>query len=577
MKNMTIYLAVLNILCTFADKLKPKTMNRQILTNIFLTFTLCCTGANHVNLDSLYKVLDAAIDSSDIYLRQKTERIASLKDSYHRSTTDIERYNAAEQLYEEYIPFENDSAITYQYKCIQLAERMERTDLKNKALIDLAFQLANSGFYYEAEMHFKDVQPSQLEGTIRDKYLTTMSQLYGEMAYYTHDPELKSKFYATQHTIRDSLIATIDSTSLTWIYQKTLTLNNREKSKEALAYSDRWMKVCEPGSRDFATMAFFRSEIYKNLDDVEMQRYWLLHAAIIDVRSAIMDQGALWSLANSLIRNEGDLDRAYKYMDFSWNCISQFSPHMRSWQVSPILTRINDEYKAKLKNANTRLQWTVGIISLLSLFTILLLGYVTKKRRQLAVAHDELAQSNQQLSRLNAQLKETNEQLAMSNLRLHDSNRVKDEYITKFLKLCSEYIDKLDNYRIKINRKAKANQFDDIRKMTSSQQMKEDEVKELFDNFDAVFLHLFPNFLSEFNALLKPEEQIVLPEENHLTTDLRIFALIRLGIDESSRIADFLRYSPNSIYNYRARIKNKAIGDREDFERRVKEIGIEKH
>lgn len=552
-------------------------MNRQILTNIFLTFTLCCTGANHVNLDSLYKVLDAAIDSSDIYLRQKTERIASLKDSYRRSTVDIERYNAAEQLYEEYIPFENDSAITYQYKCIQLAERMERTDLKNKALIDLASQLANSGFYHEAEMHFKEIQPSQLEGTIRDKCLTTMSQLYGEMAYYTHDPELKSRFYATQNALRDSLIATIDSTSLTWIFQKTLTLNNREKSKEALAYSDRWMKVCKPGSRDYATMAFFRSEIYKNLDDVEMQRYWLLHAAIIDVRSAIMDQGALWSLANSLIRNEGDLDRAYKYMDFSWNCISRFSPHMRSWQVSPILTRINDEYKAKLKHANTRLQWTVGIISLLSIVMILLLGYVTKKRRQLAVAHDELAQSNQQLSRLNAQLKETNEQLAMSNLRLHDSNRVKDEYITKFLKLSSEYIDKLDNYRIKINRKAKANQFDDIRKMTSSQQMKEDEVKELFDNFDAVFLHLFPNFLSEFNALLKPEEQIVLPEENHLTTDLRIFALIRLGIDESSRIADFLRYSPNSIYNYRARIKNKAIGDREDFERRVKEIGIEKH
>lgn len=570
-------MAILNILCTFADKLKPKTMNRQILTNIFLTFTLCCTGANHVNLDSLYKVLDAAIDSSDIYLRQKTERIVSLKDSYRRSTVDIERYNAAEQLYEEYIPFENDSAITYQYECIQLAERMGRTDLKNKALIDLASQLANSGFYHEAEMHFKEIQPSQLEGTIRDKCLTTMSQLYGEMAYYTHDPELKSRFYATQNALRDSLIATIDSTSLTWIFQKTLTLNNREKSKEALAYSDRWMKVCKPGSRDYATMAFFRSEIYKNLDDVEMQRYWLLHAAIIDVRNAIMDQGALWSLANSLIRNEGDLDRAYKYMDFSWNCISRFSPHMRSWQVSPILTRINDEYKAKLKHANTRLQWTVGIISLLSLFMILLLGYVTKKRRQLAVAHDELAQSNQQLSRLNAQLKETNEQLAMSNLRLHDSNRVKDEYITKFLKLCSEYIDKLDNYRIKINRKAKANQFDDIRKMTSSQQMKEDEVKELFDNFDAVFLHLFPNFLSEFNALLKPEEQIVLPEENHLTTDLRIFALIRLGIDESSRIADFLRYSPNSIYNYRARIKNKAIGDREDFERRVKEIGIEKH
>jgi hypothetical protein len=527
-----------------------------------------------VNLDSLYNVLDAAIDSSNIYVKQKEERIASLRDDYHRSKSDTEKYDYAERLYQENIAFVNDSAIVYLYRCMEHAGKMGRSDLSNKSLINLGAQLSNSGFYNEARIHFNEVPVKDLDGDLLDKYLLNMNNLYGEMAFYSHDPKLKTDFYARQDVLRDSMLTLMDSTSSAWLQQKTIILNYRGKTKEALAYSDLWLQACKPGSRDYATMCFFRSEIYKRLDDVEMQRYWLLQGAITDIRNAIMDQGALWSLANSLIRNEGDLDRAYKYMAFSWNCISRFSPHMRSWQVSPILTRINDEYKARLETMNTRLRWTVGIISLLSLLLIGLLAYVSKKRKQLAIARDELAKTNQQLSLLNTELKDTNEQLAVSNLQLHDSNRVKDEYITKFLQLCSEYIDKLDNYRIKINRKAKANQFDDIRKITSSQQMKEDEVKELFDNFDAVFLHLFPNFISEFNALLKPEEQIVPPEGHHLTTDLRIFALIRLGIDESSRIADFLRYSPNSIYNYRARIKNKAIGNRDDFEQRVKEIGI---
>ncbi len=152
---------------------------------------------------------------------------------------------------------------------------------------------------------------------------------------------------------------------------------------------------------------------------------------------------------------------------------------------------------------------------------------------------------------------------------------MKDEYIGKFLSLCSGYIDKLDNYRIKVHRKLKANQYNDLLRMTGSEQLKEDELKELFDNFDAVFLHLFPTFVDEFNNLLRPEERITPSGNSRLNTDLRIFALIRLGIDESSKIAEFLHYSPNSIYAYRARIKNKAIGNREDFERQVKEIGIQ--
>lgn len=549
-------------------------MRRLLLTIIATVLTLSSMGSSHVNLDSLYAVLDAAIDSADLFLKQKNDRIASLKDDYQRAGSDKERYDYASKLCQEYTPFNNDSAITYHYLCMDIAGKMGRDDLKAQSETGLAYQLAGSGFYYEAKIHFDQIPEKYRTGELLNLYQSGTNHLYGEMGYYSHDPKLSEAFHARSRVIRDSLMERMDTTSSSWVALKSMVLNNSNQPELALHYNDLWLKACKPDSRRYAIMAFYRSEIYKKQDNVEMQRYWLLQSAIIDVRNAIMDQGALWSLANSLIRNEGDLDRAYHYMDFSWSCISRFSPHMRSWQVSPILTRINDEYKNKLETANTRLQWTVGIISLLTLLTLLLLIYVSKKRKQLAIARDELAQSNRQLSLLNAQLKETNEELASSNLQLHDSNRVKDEYITKFLQLCSEYIDKLDSYRVKINRKLKANQYDDLKRMTGSTEMKENEVKELFDNFDAVFLHLFPNFVSEFNALLKPEEQIVPPEDNHLTTDLRIFALIRLGIDESSRIADFLRYSPNSIYNYRARIKNKAVCDRDDFEKLVKSIGM---
>lgn len=213
---------------------------------------------------------------------------------------------------------------------------------------------------------------------------------------------------------------------------------------------------------------------------------------------------------------------------------------------------------------------------------------MARKRRQLATAQHELRKANAELASLNSQLQETNHKLSQSNtllqqtneqlsqtmMRLNDSNRVKDEYIGKFLNICSEYIDKLDNYRKRVNRKLKAGQHADLLRMTGSEQLKEDELKELFDNFDSVFLNLFPTFIDDFNALLKPEERITPPSAGRLNTDLRIFALIRLGIDESSKIADFLRYSPNSIYAYRARIKNKAAGERENFERMVKEIGM---
>jgi len=563
-------------------------MKRCLLAILSIFFYTHSSWANKVNMDSLYRVLDVAIDSSSIYKKHKLDAINILEKQYAAVRNDQDKYQFALSLYHEYVAFVNDSALNYIQVCMECAERMGRKDLQTQSELALAYQLADTGFYPEAEIHFKAISKDQLTNDMVITYLKGMNHLYGEMGYYSHDKKLRDQFFSKSAAFRDSLLQILPEDSYGYNALKSVELNNQGKTDEALKCSDKWMKLAKPGSRDYATMSFYRSEIYRNMGDAEMERYWLIMSALTDIRQAIMDQAALWSLANSLMNEEGNLDRAYKYMDFSWECISYFSTHMRSWLVTPILTRINDKYKQNLHQANTNLIWTIVAISFLIIGLLVLLFYVSKKRRQLAVirnelknANDELGQLNHQLSAKNHDLSEANqrlsdinEQLRQAIIHLNDSNRVKDEYIGKFLSVCSDYIDKLDNYRIKVNRKLKAGQQADVLRMTSSEQLREDELAELFDHFDDIFLRLFPTFIDDFNALLRPGEEIVPTEKNHLNTDLRIFALIRLGIEESSKIAEFLRYSPNSIYAYRARIKNKAVGNRDEFEKLVKEIGI---
>jgi DNA repair exonuclease SbcCD ATPase subunit len=244
------------------------------------------------------------------------------------------------------------------------------------------------------------------------------------------------------------------------------------------------------------------------------------------------------------------------------------------------MTQIAKTYKEKSEHTTSQLRVLLGILSVLALLLLGVLFFLHRRNKQLAVARNELrdantrlSASNAQLSTLNAQLSTLNTQLSALNTQLSEANRIKEEYIGRFLSLCSQYIDKLDDYRKMVNRKMKNKELDELFRMTKSTELKEKEIEELYQNFDSVFLHLFPNFIDGFNALLQPDMQVHPKEENKLTTDIRIFALIRLGIDDSSKIAEFLHYSVNTIYNYRARIKNGAIGNREAFERQVKELG----
>ncbi len=529
--------------------------------------------AKTTTLDSLYRCLDQEIARSGEYIKDKQAQIALIHNRYLQARNPMVRHQLAWDLYKSYGAFMNDSALHYLNECISLSKEMKQHDLLQSDYIALTHQYAAAGFYNEALKYLALIERPQLKGQQLTDYYYCCNHLYGEMGYYSKDAELKTKSYRLSEVYRDSLCELLPPNSNLYLWRKVVQQCTLKDYKAALNLCDVWLNQVKENTPEYANMAFFRSEVYNGLGDEERRKYWLALSALSDVRNAVMDQASLWSLAG-LLSQEGDLERSNRYIEYSWNCTQRYNTHLRSWLVSPVLGIISDTYKTNLSRSNTLLRWLIGAVSLLSVFLLASFIYVWQKKKQLSIARNDLRHINAQLKGLNSELSGKNDQLERLNDKLSETNKVKDEYIGKFLSTCSEYIDKLDAYRMRINRKLRANQVNDLLKITSSEELKENEIRELFDNFDTVFLNLFPNFVADFNALLQPQHRIQPPSKTQLTTDLRIFALIRLGIEESSRISEFLRYSPNSIYNYRARIKNKAVCPREEFEQRVKEIGM---
>ncbi len=540
-----------------------------------LIISCVCVRANAETktLNELYKQLDAAIEQHDVFVAEKQGRIEKYRKNIKSLHNRREQFTETWSLYKEYSAFNNDSAIAMLNSCIRLAQTMDDRQLLSDSYIALVQQYGISGAYTDAEVYLDKVDKTLLTGERKIAYLLAAGHLYGEMAYYTQDKALRDMYYLKSMTYRDSCYAIMDHTSVDYMKDRVSQLINDNNTKEAMRVCDLWMNRVEENTHNYAIMAFFRSVIYFQMGDDDQRKYWLAVSALCDVRNAVMDQASLWSLAE-LLSKDGDLERSNRYVEFSWNCTQRFNAHLRSWTVSPVLSMISSSYKRQLTIVNARLKWLTVFSGLLVVGLFVALLNVSRKRRQLAMARNELKIANENLTDTNRQLHDLNARLAEVNSRLNESNHLKDEYIGEFFTTCSAYIDKLDNYRIKVNRKLKQNQVSDLLRMTGSEQLKDDEQQLLLEKFDTTFLRLFPTFVEDFNNLLREDSRIYPQKENTLTKDLRIFALIRLGIEESSRIAEFLRYSPNSIYNYRARIKSKAVCCRDEFEQKVKLIGM---
>ena len=526
-----------------------------------------------IDLKQTYRQLDEAIAQTDRYVQQRETRIQQFKSALEVSQDLQLQYELCRRLYDEYHPYMNDSAIHYLGRGIELAQRMGDKSRADECRMLMAYQCTESGMYHEAMDLLSVIDAATIQDpAAKHRYYSTMAHLYQELAYYCKVPHLQQQYYA----MADDYNRRIDMGNVTSdqaLQIKELQCYGAGDAKGALRYSDQRLKQVEEGSHEYAIVAFYRHLDYRLLGDTVQAHYWVAQSSLSDVKNAVMDQGAMWELANMLMA-DGDMDRAYRYIRFAWQCANKFNTVKRNNQISPVLTDISDNYEASLKRANRLLEVLAIVASLLAALFLGILFYSKSQRQKLARARNELSDSNAQLAQLNAELSDLNSQLSATNAKLGESNRVKDEYVGRFIHLCSFYIDRLDELRKQVNKMVKGKDLNALLKFTSDSELRDKNLTELYEMFDSTFLHLFPNFVDDFNALLRPECRITLPEPGTLNTDVRIFALIRLGIEDSSRIAEFLHYSVNTIYNYRAKIKNGALGDRDAFESQVKEISL---
>lgn len=551
-------------------------MMKKILTLFYIVCFSALTScfAQNKSLEDLYEQLDFAIKQSQHYINLKESRIAKIKTQSKQGHTSKQLLNSYYKLYEEYKAYQSDSSIYYIHKAIDLAKRNNMKNDFTKLRSLLALQYSTSGAFTEAIIVLQSIDKKTLNDSNKKEYYIAYNHVYGELGFYNMDidTDLSQEFFSRQNCYRDTLFTILPHDSEEYLMRKEVLLTSQNKLKEALKINDIRLSKCKKDSHEYGIVAYYRHLIYRSLKDENMVKYWLLQSAICDVKCAINDQASLWILAD-ILSKEKDVERSYKYINFSWNANKRFSTRIRSWQISPVLGTIDHNYQAQLKKANHRLIFAIICVSLLVITLALLAFYVNKQKTYLSKARNELKKTNTQLEELNNKLSSTNDMLKASNDKLNESNSVKEEYIGQFLGTCSHYIDKLDKMRINVNKMVKNHQYNELYSMTKSSEVKEQELEELYTNFDKVFLHLFPNFVEDLNGLLKEDYQIHLSSPNKLSAMVRVFALIRLGIDDSTKIAEFLHYAINTIYNYRAKLRNGAINDRNEFEKKVRELG----
>lgn len=536
--------------------------------------------ADNVRLDSLYHCLDEAIAQSPDYVKLREARIDSLHRMVAEARTDEQRYEREMQLFFEYKPYRNDSAMACIGRCIALAERIGDRDEIVTCQARQAFQCSTTGLYVESLGILSRIDTVGAGPQAMGEYFLAYGHVFGELKYYGTLEWLKAQYGAEAARYVSLALSRLDKNRDEYQQHLEMLRYADNDPQNALEINDRRLARVKEGSHEYAIVAFYRYMDYKQMGRMDEAKYWLARAALSDVRNAVMDQAAVWELAN-LLNQEGQLARSYSYINFAWESAVKFGTRMRNWQISPILQTIDKNYQKETERTNMMLRMLVGTVCVMAVVMLVLLIYVGRQRNKLAAAHRELSGKsrllsslNDDLRRANASLDEANRQLQKTVGQLHEQTRVKEEYIGRFMRQCSLYIDRNDAFRKRVNKMLKGREYEELYKLTKSEELKAKELEGFYSGFDSAFLHLFPNFVEDFNRLLRPEERIVVSGEYKLNTALRIFALIRLGIEDSSTIAEFLHYSVNTIYNYRARVKNGAADNRESFESRVKKIGM---
>lgn len=548
--------------------------------SLILAFVLFAGITNaQENLDSLLLKLDDAIEKSHIYIQKRESRIKILKDELKRvQRNSIDEFDINNQLFKEYKPYICDSALHFQNRNIEIAKWLKDTRKEYESKMQVAYIMGSTGMYKEAVDLLATINEKKLPKELLSDYYYTYLKVYNELAFYTQDKKSSQNYWNVGAQYDKKLKQVIDKESDLYLQLKQDSVRNSRNFSEALKINDIWLLHTAEGTPEYALATFHRAIINLWSGNRTEFKHYLILSAISDIQSAIKDQASLRLVAEALFE-EGEIERAYNYIRFSWNATVFYNAKLRSLQTASILSLIDKTYQAKIETQNKKLQNYLIMISSLLLLLIVALFVIFRQIKRLSNAKMKLLDANAELNQLNNKLNEANgdltilnEKLNRTNNQLTDSNKIKEVYIGRFIELCSVYINKIDDFRRKIHAKIKDGKLKDYQIMSQSQELMNEEFEELYLNFDNAFLQLFPDFVEKVNELLNENDRFVLKKGELLNPELRIIALMRLGINDGAKISLFLRYSLTTVYNYRTKTKNRTYFLKEEFDSRIQQI-----
>ncbi len=542
---------------------------RKLIFFLFLLSTF--TVAARQPIDSLLLELDKTLAGSTRYEEEKLRRINLIKEGLQKGMPQEEEYRINRQLYQEYEAYICDSARHYINRNMAIATRLGNKEWLDEAKLCKAHILSTSGLYAEGIKLLESIDKTHLPERLLPDYYTAFENIYLYLAEYAQDDEYMGEYLQKMKTYRDSVLLVVPEGSYQYVLVKGPLLVDMHQLKEAEAILKSALEKATPDTRSYAILTSILAFAYQYDNEPELRREYLIRSAIADIRAVVKENNSLRALAE-LLYEEGQLERADGYMKRSMGDANFYNARLRNVQASRMLPVIDRAYQLEKEKQRQRLQISLIVISVLSVFLIGAVFYVIRQVKKVARARREVVEANKELHKLNAELIEANRRQLLTNNSLTEANQIKEEYIGRFLGQCSAYIDKLEGYRRMLNKKAASGKVEELYKTLKSSQFIEEELKEFYLNFDNSFLSLYPDFVECFNRLLPEEERMVPRQGERLTTELRIFALIRLGITDSAKIAGFLRYSITTIYTYRSKLKNKSL-HRDNFEEQVMKIG----
>ena len=514
--------------------------------------------------NQLYKQLDAALAQRAHYVELKEKSLNEIKQGAKYVTSNEDKLKLYEQLANEYKAYEYDSAMTYVNKGLILAQKSNNIFFNKRFQLSQTRLLITRGFYAEAKEILQKIEPKEEPRDYQFLYYYTMYGLYNNWSTYCENNEFSKNYDLKKVEYLKKAIELSPKKDAFYYYLmgELYYFSNHPNNNRTIQYYKKALSMEKTNSRLHAMTAFALSEIYQKANNLELMEHYLLVAAISDVTSATKENVALQDIALFIYKHKTrSLNKAQEYINLSLEDAYTYKSRLRRIEISSKLQLITNAYTDDIKTTNRLLNIALLVIILLLLGVGISSLFIRKKNRLLKQKKDEISATSDKMEKLNGQLHLINDELK-------DTNQKRERLVKVYIDLCYKNIERNQKLRTLAVRKIKANQSKELLSLLSSSSSTEKENKEFLTEFDKAFLSLYPTFVNELNQQLTESAHIQLKENGEMPPILRVCALLRLGITDSSKIAGILSYSPQTVYNYRSILKNNAI-DKEHFEENV--------